>query len=514
MSEKMVIFGLDAADKDLMQQWVSEGYLPNFKALMDRAAWGEIENPRSMEAGSAWPCFYYGSQPAAHGQYDGHRRFNPGNYAFEAYAEDDLPRDPIWTILAKAGKRSFLIDVPYIRVPDHPNCQAVMGWGTHTPIPDAGRIELEASSPELYDEIHERFGEDPLGGFMCDHYRPRSETDLTWFRDALIKRIRTRTEMTKHCMETKPWDLFLSVFCECHCMGHHAWHLHDPTHLDHDPELVAKLGDPIRDIYVAIDEALGAIAAQCDDDTNLMVYMSHGMGKGYSGTRLLDRILTRLESGGKDSGGYNTRKVLRSAWKTVWQKSPRPVKTLLNPIRSRARKAYYNDGFQPNREQRRCFEVYNNDRSAGLRINLAGRERDGIVQPGAEYDQLCNQLIEDLKQVINDETGEPLVAEVTRIHKEFNGPALDNLPDLTVTWNRLKPIRKVSSDKVGQVEHDHGNIRSGDHLPYGMFLCAGPQVRQGRLNDRVKVADISTTVAATMEVSNDQLEGEVIKAIA
>ena len=44
-----------------------------------------------------------------------------------------------------------------------------------------------------------------------------------------------------------------------HSVGHQCWHLHDPAHLLHDRQLVAELGDPIKDVYVEFDRALGRI---------------------------------------------------------------------------------------------------------------------------------------------------------------------------------------------------------------------------------------------------------------
>src|SRR5450756_2050639 len=50
--------------------------------------------------------------------------------------------------------------------------------------------------------------------------------------------------------------------------------------------------------------------------------------------------------------------------------------------------------------------------SGFLRVNLRGREPQGIVQPGAEYEQVLRRLENDLKQLTDPETGEPVVDRV------------------------------------------------------------------------------------------------------
>jgi predicted AlkP superfamily phosphohydrolase/phosphomutase len=509
MTRPVFTIVLDACDRDLITQWAGEGHLPAFRKLLDTSVSGNVENARGLEAGSALPNFYYGSWPGKHGQYDGIRVFDPQTYESRVYDEGELSRKPFWSLLAEAGKRVFLFDAPYIPVPRHPKVKAIMNWGAHTPSPGEANISIVTNPPELADEITARFGRDPLGGFMCDHYRPRKVNDMIWFRDALIQRVRTRTEMIKYFAEREPWDLFLSVFSECHCIGHHAWHLHDPSAEEHDPEAYRQIGDPVLSVYKAVDEALGELLALWEDRADVIVYLSHGMEHGYSGTRLLDRILARLEHGGADPQGFRARHSLRSAGHRLWKVSPKPVKRIMNPLRKYTRKKIYNSGFQPNRESRRFFEVYANDRSGGIRVNLAGRESHGIVQPGAEYDAVCDELIARLREVVNAETGDPLVAEVVKMRDFYSGERLERLPDITVTWNRSRPIQKVASPAIGELWHQHPNIRSGDHKPHGMVFYKSRGLVT-HLNNAIDVIDITKTISQMVGVSHPYLEGQPI----
>jgi predicted AlkP superfamily phosphohydrolase/phosphomutase len=94
--QRLLVIGLDAADKDLIEHWAAAGELPNFRSLLERATWGDIRNPPGLEAGSCWPAFYFGLSPAKTGQFDGSRQFNPANYEHVAYRPAKTPHPPIW----------------------------------------------------------------------------------------------------------------------------------------------------------------------------------------------------------------------------------------------------------------------------------------------------------------------------------------------------------------------------------------------------------------------------------
>ena len=40
----LLVIGLDAADKDLIERWAASGDLPTFKTLQDAAAWADVKN--------------------------------------------------------------------------------------------------------------------------------------------------------------------------------------------------------------------------------------------------------------------------------------------------------------------------------------------------------------------------------------------------------------------------------------------------------------------------------------
>jgi predicted AlkP superfamily phosphohydrolase/phosphomutase len=323
-----------------------------------------------------------------------------------------------------------------------------------------------------------------------------------------VNRVDNKAELSLHYWKQRPWDFFMTVFTEAHCVGHRCWHLHDTDHPNHDAEIVRALGNPLKDTYKAIDRAVGKLIEAADGEARVLIYLSHGMGPRVTATKLLDRILVRLENKGVSTQSDPMMKAVRAVWRSLPGTIRRPLWGLRDKVS--------HDGFQPDRQGRRFFEVFANDRTGGIRVNLAGRDSHGIVLPGDEYEAVCKQLMADLGDVKNAETGEPLIAEIQLVQEHYSGEALEYLPDILVTWNQNEPISAASSPKIGTVDTT-GLItdwRTGDHKPGGRFFGVAPDWPHRKLNDPVNAADFVPTMAELAAVDLLRTDGKVISALA
>jgi len=113
-----------------------------------------------------------------------------------------------------------------------------------------------------------------------------------------------------------------------------------------------------------------------------------------------------------------------------------------------------------------------------LRINLRGRESPGVVEPGAEYDRLCETLAEGLMTFVDADTQQPVVSDVRRCDELFgDGTHLHELPDLIVRWapSDAATHRAIASPRHGSIAWpDPGSNpdgRSGNHRPEGFLLA-------------------------------------------
>ena len=101
----------------------------------------------------------------------------------------------------------------------------------------------------------------------------------------------------------------------------------------------------------------------------------------------------------------------------------------------------------------------------GLYVNLAGREEQGIVAPGTEYEELLDRLEADLLAMVDERTGRSPVSLVYRSREVLRGPYADEAPDIVVGYSR--GYRSSWESPLGEfprgVFGDNDEAWSGDH---------------------------------------------------
>jgi predicted AlkP superfamily phosphohydrolase/phosphomutase len=506
MTDRLFVIGLDAVDRDLVDMWVAEGCLPTFKKLMATAVWGDTENPGGLESGSIWTTFGAGLNPAKTGQFDASRHFDSATYLFKTFHPDEPRNPPIWTVLSDAGKLCGVIDFPFDYPLHNINGIKVNDRFVHGPAGGGSKITFRTHPEELADEILELFGPDPGEGLMTAQHVLDTPEQIDKFRNAYLKRIENKTDMALHYWRQQPFDFFATVFTEAHSVGHRLWRLHDKNDPNYDPSL-ESIGNPLKDIYIAIDAALARIIDGVQSDARVVVFQSHGMGPRRSATYLLDRILVRLSGGDVQTGSVSLRETVRGIYRKLPPNVVAVFKRTMKPLRDKVMQR----GFQPNRKDRPYFEVYNSDNHGGIRINLIGRDPHGKVAL-EDYDRVCDQIIADMFDVVNDETGEPLVVNAYKVRDYFEGPYIDELPDISLEWKRTAPIRAVRSPKIGRV--DTAGIysnRSGDHMLGGRFFAVAPDWPHKKLNRLVRGHDFAPTFAQLFGQTMEKTDGELIQ---
>jgi predicted AlkP superfamily phosphohydrolase/phosphomutase len=513
MKRRVVFLGFDAANKYLIQKWAEEGVLPTMQSLLKRGLKGNTMSLPGLFTGVTWTSFQTGVNPARSGVHSW-MQLKPGSYDFyRCLTGDQLKREPFWSYLSRAGRRVTVLDVPLSALTKNLNGVQLVEWGAH----DA-QYGFLTWPPSLAREVEARFGHHPLRG-TCN--ADRDTKGYVKFRRQLLAGIATKTKITKHFLKGDEWEFFAQVFTESHCVGHQCWHFHDPNHPRHDPQQARAVGDPIKDIYIAIDAAIGEVLKDVDDNTTVIVLVGHGMGYKYGPQFLLDRILLRL---GVAAPAAYTAPAPDSRFRArfdgpltrVWQSIPQSLRALLQPIRKPLR------GWMMPEErsgpptidpaQGKCFLVENNYAHGGIRVNLVGREPQGKVAPGAELETFCAQLERDLLDIVDIDTGKRVVSRVLRTDELYSGNYRDHLPDLLVEWASYAPISKIRlrSAKIGEIEGEYRYCRSGDHFPGGMFIAHGPGIRAGTLERTVSIMDFAPTFARMLDVELGDVDGKPI----
>lgn len=149
-----------------------------------------------------------------------------------------------------------------------------------------------------------------------------------------------------------------------------------------------------------------------------------------------------------------------------------------------------------------------------IRLNVRGREPNGIVSPGAEYDQVRDRIAEGVL-ALRDETGRPLAARVHRREELYRGPYADEGPDLVVVFadgvggtGPAPELAGYAFDGPISVPVTKGN--SGNHRREGVFVAHGDRIRSGSTVS-AEIVDICPTILHLLGVpAPADLDGRVL----
>jgi predicted AlkP superfamily phosphohydrolase/phosphomutase len=531
-STKILFLAIDAGDKFLIRNWSKDGTLPIMHSLFAKGLIGETISVEGFYEGSTWPSFYTGVNPAHHGF---HRltQLNPRTYEFHrCYPGEFISREPFWNHLSSAGKKVAILDIPLAGISKRLNGIQMVEWGSH----DAA-YGFHTWPAGLKRDVEKRFGTHPENK-SCDA-NGRSPEDFCRFRDHLIEGVQKKAELTLDYMNQQEWDFFAQVFTEGHCAGHQCWHLHDPAHPNYDRNIVSITGDPIREVYKAIDSAIGKILAHVDEKTIVFLLATHRMAHNIGASFLLEDILERLNylkkrPHGTDSQRKGIFRRLVSFAKGEWEKLPPLIQKTLKPglfalinlIRHCiTRDDFYRISSRLDIKHCKCFPHENGNLISGIRINLIGREPIGLVKPGKELDDLCRKIRADLQNIVEKDSGKPIVNRVLRTSDFLQGEYIDHLPDLLVEWSEDKLIgsKKMSydtsyrlqltSDKIGMIEGEYTYCRTGDHRPEGLFMVFGPGIKPGVIERTISIMDFAPTFLNIFGIENHDFDGKPISEI-
>ena len=376
---------------------------------------------------SAWPTFATGALPGRHGVYYPYQP-KPGHQQAQLLAPDQYGMPTFWEIADRA-RRTLVYDLPETFPSAGFEGRGIFDWGTWA------WYGTPASQPAaLLGELKSRFGGYPLG--MEAKRLGLGRPDPRTLTERLLTSVAYKQTTARWLLESAPWDLAVVGFCELHPAGHYLWPAGAAPH-DHGdaPEFAA-----LRSVYGAIDAALGALRAALPEGATMLVVSGDGLRPNHCGWHLLPAVMERLgyaPGAGRRvwAGGGSLLGRLKQA---VSPEMRRRIADRL-PWWLRDRIGAQIQAAQIDWSRTRAFTLPT-DLEGCIRINLEGREPQGIVPPGAEYRALCAELAEQLGELVNPATGDRAVERVWLCDEVFPGDQRDHLPDLVVTWSGEAPI--------------------------------------------------------------------------
>jgi predicted AlkP superfamily phosphohydrolase/phosphomutase len=511
-ARKVLLIGLDSADAELIEQWSEAGHLPTFARLMREGLWRRLGTTAEVMHVSAWPSIYTGTTPGRHGLYHAYQ-VRAGDQRIHRTLPEWRALPPFWKFLDDAGRRCIVMDAFMdARLPGFKGVQ-ILEYGTWTWFSEPG-----SSRPGLYDEIVKRFGAYPAP----EHSNQVTIPEQLRFRDQLIRAAAVKSQAARWLLAEHPWDMAFITFGEPHGGGHYLWHSGDPDYPIYPPGGLPGAPHPLREVYVAVDRAIGELLAALDDRTLLLIISGDGMGPNYSGSHLMPELLHRLglffaPSVGQSRNGAAPapRQGLAAAVRGMIPLSVRQSITRCLPrsVRYRLSTKWMNADIDWPRTRTFCIP---NSNEGYFRVNLQGREPEGIVGEGEDCRQLVASLKAELDALVNPTTGRRSAHAVHVIDDTFEGPERQHLPDIVISWDfDAKVLDRVQGPASGLVTGKCGYqtpaYYSGNHRPNAFVLGYGAGIATGARLEGGHIIDIAPTILTALGVDPPaQFEGRAL----
>ncbi|MGH2811424.1 MAG: alkaline phosphatase family protein [Actinomycetota bacterium] len=521
---RVAVLGLDAAERTYVEALMNAGEMTNLARIRERSAKCNLDSEEIYRVGRIWETFVIGKA-----DYPSAVRFDPSDYStFKAGARKVPPfyyLDP--------GLETIVFDVPYSSLWFPVDGAQVTSWGGH----DAGF--LRASRPSgLLTEIEEKFGGHPafLNDYNTGWHHAPSITVLT---DALLVGARRRMDSAIWLQEQFPnWDLFLTVMSEAHSAGEYFWHGADPEHpLAEEPTAEVARESLLR-VHRGLDDEIGRFANSLPPETTLVVCSLHGMqtnpydvammvllpellnrwqfGRGlfqfpdvdrwrrrgcppirpeqdqkwgnYAGAQFALESPDRLKRALRTTLPSPVVKGARSARRALARRPkppppealavPAPPEAEFDPARTPEPHASVDwqvpCWYRPMWPRMKAFALPSFYDSR-IRINLEGRERDGVV-PKEDYTRVCDDLERLLENCRDVRTGRQAVSGFKRMRSEDPMDPEGPDADLVVYWGEA--VDALEHPELGAVG-PFPFRRTGGHTGNGFAYISGPGIRPG-----------------------------------
>lgn len=485
---RLLTIALDGATLDLLQPWMDAGELPLLARLFREGSGGVLNSTVPWATPTAFASFATGTNPGKHGVYDFGRLIGEDYTAFVPTNGADVNGRSLWRLLSDAGLSSGVVNMPMTYPAEAINGFIVAGipypgGSPRVAYPSGLLADLRARGWDL-----SRNASDDLGGSYADYYT------------GLLDLIRTRGEATAHLIRTHNPDFVAVHFLETDQVQHRFWQFMpgEPRYDSDGPHT-----DAILRLYKVTEVAMQQILDAAGEDITVCVMSDHGFGPTRTQVWLNNWLVAHDFLALKSSLGVRLKQIsyrLGLSPAAIREAAPERLKLAILQFFERqkgraiaaemeadsdevARKGMMDwlterlalDFYDVDWRQTRAFST--GTTSVGyVWLNVNGRDPQGIVAPGAEYETTRQAIAAELRQW-------PLVGEVLFREDVWHGAHLDHAPDIVVRWAdpstdaRYFQTRFSSHLLSKPVPNDYaGHRRDGLFLLHGRNVTAGQTV--------------------------------------
>jgi predicted AlkP superfamily phosphohydrolase/phosphomutase len=264
-----------------------------------------------------------------------------------------------------------------------------------TPInidPSNPAVQL-SEPPEFIEQLSKRRGLFYTTGFQEDH---RARYNGVFNDDEYLRQaeyvLEARLALFDYAVDDYADGLLFFYFSSSDLQSHMFWWNSDDRHPIRSDNEAKKYFGHIQRLYRRLDEVIGDLVDRYGSQATLFVMSDHGFAN------------------------FGRQFNLNSWLRDLGYLGPPQCTSIMQDVDWSVTSAY---GLGIN----------------GLYLNLKGRERDGIVEPGDKAEELLAELKERL-EAVTDVNGERVIRTVYRADQVYSGSATELAPDLIVGYCR------------------------------------------------------------------------------
>jgi len=262
-------------------------------------------------------------------------------------------------------------------------------------------------------------------------------------------------------------DLYIQIFYFTDRIGHLFWRFLDPGHPAYDAAAAAKYAPEVLKAYQTMDAMVGRARELAGPEALFLVCSDHGFSSFRRGVNLNTWLVRN---------GFMTLKGQTN--------DPATLEKLFD-----TRDLFQNVDWP--RTKAYALGL------GSIYLNVVGREKDGAVMPGQEYDEVRSRIREGLEGLVDPVTGEHPIAKVWTREEIYTGFDTNLIPDLRAgnSLNYRVSWQTTLGGVPPDVLEDNHKAWSGDHCSNDPDLVRGILFSNRKLGrDDPAMIDIAPTV--------------------
>lgn len=492
---KLFIFGIDGATWNVFDPLLADGSLPNVKKLIDEGVKGTLLSSTPPDTATAWTTFQTGVNPGKHGIFD-FNQYIAGSYSPNLINSKTIPIDTIWQVLSRHNKKLLVLNVPVTYPPYRINGSMVSGL--LTPSLQANFTFPVSLAQELL-KIERNYT-------IITTQQVFNRTSLERFIEKLILTEEKRTKVMLHLLARREWDVAMIHFQSTDPLQHAAFCYLDQSHPLYDPKkysLATKL-------YASIDHNIGRLIDELPPHVLKIVLSDHGFSSVYKTIHLNNFFIDFGWMALKKSG--IRKRILFPALKKIRDFDQRFIRGVFSfaggaSLRSKIRLDKFIDW------PRTKASMMSGWLYGLVYLNCRGRDREGIVSIGKDYEALRGAIREKLLLIKDPETQKPVIKKILKKEELYEGARLESAPDLVVIpeegyeFSRSFVLNTRDAIKKNVLKKDH----MGVHKREGIFIFSGKSIDRANLVNEAHIVDMFSTILYALGLPiPDYTDGRVL----